>query len=313
MHGMVDFTMAETEKEQTNGKLKIHFKNDKDSIRKYFYIAMMVLITIIAIILVDLIRKNNKNIIGVGIAARNNAKSIDVKPTEDYDLYKFIDDYLKARTNLDYPKIFSSFGRDYYKEEREDRDGTFKKTIDSIRYERIFVRSYDNIKVYADNGFYDGDVICIVTYDMNLGFTDDKAPMIIIFYLEKDGNSYIIKENLDVGISKYIVEVTNTDTVKKIYDDVYTRLNRALVSNESLKLVYNSLRQFEMNMSSDLGPLNKLEMIENIGVKKLDLIEDADKIANDIKNAKEEAEKEKLLNEYIERVIASLSDAQRAY
>ena len=32
--------------------------------------------------------------------------------SQDLNLYKFVSDYFKARTNLNFPKIFSSFGRD---------------------------------------------------------------------------------------------------------------------------------------------------------------------------------------------------------
>ena len=62
------------------------------------------------------------------------------------DEVKFIKDYFKARTELNFSKIFSAYNRDYYKEERENTDGSFKKIIDNIRYERIFVKSYDDIK-----------------------------------------------------------------------------------------------------------------------------------------------------------------------
>ena len=125
-------------------------------------------------------------------------------------------------------------------------------------------------------------MLCVVTYDLALGFTTDTAPMMIIFYLERVDDSWIIKNNIDVGISKYIVEVSNAPAVVELYKDIYTRLNRILVSNESLRLVYNSLRQYEMNMSQDLGPLNKMEIIENAKIKTIDPVKDAERVEKEI-------------------------------
>ena len=309
MHGMVGIITVEMVREQIKNLILSLFGDDKKKINKYLFIAMIALFAIIAIILVDLTKKEINNLNDIQV--EYNASDLSVVPCDEDSINEFIKDYFEARTKLNYAKIFAAFGRDYYKEERENKDGSFKNIIDSIRYERIFVKNYQNINVYYSKGYKDDEIVCIVTYDMALGFTDDLAPMIIVFYLKKNNSSYIIKDNLDVGTSKYLVDVTNIQSVKNLYNEIYTRLNRLLISNESLKLSYNSLRQFEMNMNSDLGPINKIEIIKNIGVKEIDPIEDADMIYDDIVKLKEESKTKELIDEYIERVVASLSDAQR--
>lgn len=305
---MVGIITVEMEKDQTKKLEFLSFFNNKSKLEKCFYVAMIAILAIIAIILVDIISKKvtNKN-----SKTSYSVKNIDVHPNEDESIDKFIRDYFKARSNLNYPKIFSAYGRDYYREERESKDDSFKKIVDNIRYEKIFVSSYDDIKIYTESGYHDDEVICIVTYDMAFGFTTDKAPMIIVFYLVKNDDSYIIKDTFDVGTSKYIVDVVSTDFVKELYNDTYVRLNRVLLSNEDLRLVYNSFRQSEMNMKSDLGSLHKKDIIEKITSNSLDPVKDANEIYDEISAEKKERTRYDSLNEYLDRVIASLSDAQR--
>lgn len=310
---MVGIITEKMEKDQTNNSINNPISsNGRFNFYKVFIIAMIAMFAIIAIILANLIRNKTNMMTGNSESAIYSVKNISVHENTDAAVEKFIKDYFKARTELNYPKIFSCYGRDYYKEERESKDDSFRKTIDNIRYEKIFVSSYDNIKIYTDKGYHDDEIICIVTYDMSFGFTTDVAPMIIVFYLKKVGDSYIISENFDVGTSKYIVDVVNTDAVKALYNDVYIRLNRVLVSNESLKLVYNSFRQSEMNMNSDLGPLYKKEIIDKFTTSKLDPIKDSNEIYDAIVEKKREETKYQVLNDYLEKVIASLSDAQKA-
>lgn len=313
MRGMVVITTVEMEKDQTKKIEFLSFLNNKTKLVKCFYVAMIAIMAIIAIILVDIITKNKNRTTNQNSSTAYDIKNINVRPNEDESIDKFIRDYFKARSNLNYPKIFSAYGRDYYKEERESKDSSFKNIVDNIRYEKIFVSSYDNINIYTEKGFYDNEVICIVTYDMAFGFTTDKAPMIIVFYLVKNDNSYIIKDNFDVGTSKYIVDVVSTDFVKELYNDVYARLNRVLLSNEDLKLAYNSFRQSEMNMKSNLGPLHKKDIIDKIIPSDHDPIKNAKEIYDDIAAEKKENSRYDALNEYLDRVIASLSDAQRVY
>lgn len=305
MHGLVDIITV-VMVEEVKKKIISFFQYDSIKKNKYFYIAMLAIIVIIAIVFYELIKESNKNV--------PNSKAVEnivIGPSDDKEIYKLISEYFKARTDLNYPKIFSSFGKDYYKEERENKDGSFKRIMDSIRYERMFVKGYDNINIYTTNGYYEGDVLCIVTYDLLLGFTSDVAPMVIIFYLEQNDDKFIIKNNIDVGISKYIIKVANQPVVIELYNSVYTRLNRVLVSNESLRLTYNTLRQYEMNMNQDFGPINKMEIIENAKVKTKDPVKDASEAYEEIIEKKEEESIQKRLDDYLDSVIASLSDVQR--
>ena len=307
MHGLAVIITEVMGIEEIKKKISSFFNSDENKIKKYFYIAMLAIVATIAIVFVALLKSNEEK----NEKTLNQNKNIVIGPTNDEEIHKLITNYFKARTDLDYPKIFKAFGRDYFKEEREDRDGTFKKIIDSIRYERMFVKDYENIVIYMTDGYYKGDKLCIVTYDLALGFTTDTAPMMIIFYLERVDDNLVIKNDLDVGISKYIVEVVNTDAVKELYKVIHTQLSRVLLSNESLRLTYNTLRQYEMNMSQDIGTINKMQIIEEAKIKTTDPVKDAEKIYKEIIEKKEEESIEKRLNDYLERVVASLSDTQR--
>ena len=279
--------------------------------KKYFYIAMLVIFAIIAIVFVDLMLRNGRKMAEDAKRAAAEAKNVVIGPLEDEKVERFINDYFKARTDLNYAKIFSAFGRDYYKEERENRDGSFKKIIDSINYERMFVEGYKNIQIYSTKGYYDGDLLCIVNYDLALGFTSDLAPMLIIFYLEKKDGRYIIKNDLDVGTSKYIVDIVNTDVVKDLYNSVYTRLNRVLISNESLSLTYNSLRQYEMNMGPDFSGAKKIDIKDYSRIKILDPVDGVKEIYDEVAEKLEKESEEKFLEDYLELYKASMSEVER--
>ena len=286
---------------------KIDFKalfSDRKKLQKNLLIAMMVMLAIIAIILISLNNDRIKNSI-----VYNDVNNIKVSESSDENLINFVYHYYAAKTNLNYQKIFEAFGRDYYKEEREDKDGSFKKIVDNLRYERIFVKSYDNIKVYECRGYRPNEKVLIVVFDMQLGFTDIPAPMIVMFYLEDNNGKYIIKDNLDVGTSKYIVAVSENEFVKKLYEDVKTSLERAAAGSESLRLSYNTLRQIEVNQNIDMGSIDKKELIDKLNPKGTDLVKDARKIYDEIVEQNEERAAKEKLDNYLERIKASFSEA----
>ena len=286
---------------------KIDFKalfSDRKKLQKNLLIAMMVMLAIIAIILISLNNDRIKNRVKY-----NDVNSISVVESTDENLISFVYHYYAAKTSLNYQKIFEAFGRDYYKEEREDKDGSFKKIIDNLRYERIFVKSYDNIKVYECRGYRPNEKVLIVVFDMQLGFTDIPAPMIVMFYLEDNNGKYIIKDNLDVGTSKYIVAVSENEFVKKLYEDVKASLERAAAGSESLRLSYNTLRQIEVNQNIDMGSIDKKELIDKLNPKGTDLVKDARKIYDEIVEQNEERAAKEKLDNYLERIKASFSEA----
>ena len=303
MLGLVDIITVVMEKEQVK---KIEFKalfSDRKKLQRILLIAMMVMLAIIAIILISI---NNDRI--KDAVVYNDANSVVVSESADKDLIDFVYHYYAAKTSLNYQKIFEAFGRDYYKEEREDKDGSFKKIIDNLRYERIFVKSYNNIKVYECKGYRQDEKALIVVFDMHLGFTDIPAPMIVMFYLEENNGKYVIKDNLDVGTSKYIVAVSENEFVKKLYEDVRLSLERAAAGSESLRLSYNTLRQIEVNQNIDMGSIDKKELIDSLNPKGTDLVKDARKIYDEIVEQNEEKAAKERLDNYIERIKASFSE-----
>lgn len=299
--------MAMMEIEQIK-KTENFIENKKNLFMKYIKIAMIAGFAIIAIILICIIHEDNKKRAYESQNIYFDASNINFRVCDNNYIYKFIADYYKARTMLNFPKIFSAYGRDYYKERQEDKNGTIKRIEESVRYEKTFVRSFNDIKVYIEKGYRENETICVVTYDMMMGFSDGAAPMIALFYLVKDGDSFVIKDKFDVGTSKYIVACTETEFVKNLYNDTKNRLERALTGNENLKIAYNSLRQYEMNMGGELNYANN-KLVENLGIDKLDPIEDSDYIYNYIINKKNEEEAKEKLDKYLSKVIASYNKA----
>ena len=304
MLGLVGIITVVMEKEQIKKvDLKALF-SDRKELQKILLIAMMVMLAIIAIILISLNNEKLKNSV-----VYNDASDIVVKESTDEELIDFVYHYYAAKTSLNYQKIFEAFGRDYYKEEREDKDNSFKKIIDNLRYERIFVKSYNNIKVYECKGYRQDEKALIVVFDMQLGFTDIAAPMIVMFYVEEKDGKYIIKDKLDVGTSKYIVSISENEFVKKLYEDVRLSLERAAAGSESLRLAYNTLRQIEVNQNVDLGSIDKKELIDSLNPKGTDLIKDARKIYDEIVKQNEERIAKEKLDNYLESIKASFSEA----
>lgn len=236
--------------EQIKKKIKALTAFDKKKVIRYFHIAMITLFVIIAILLIHNIHINDVNY----KSTINNTSPTNIifLESQNSNINDFISDYFTARKSLDYNKIFSCYGRDYDNEKTKDEVGV-KKIVDAIRYEKTYVLDYENLKIYTAPGYKKGDTVALVTYDMSFTFSEDKAPMIIIFYLMKDENSYAIIDKFDIGTSKYIMDCMNTTQVRSMYDEVKSNLEKVLFGNESLKLVYNTLRQYEMNMNGDLN------------------------------------------------------------
>lgn len=294
---------------------KIDYKSllSSKKAKRNFLIAMLAIIVIIAIILINLMKKDEVRLTELGKNITIDNGQYDISLCEDEAIKSFIEKYFKAKTELNYAKIFESYGRDYYAEERNNADGSFDKIMDSIRYERIFIESYDDIVIYTCRGYKENETVCIVTYNMNLGFTDTKAPMIMIFYLVNEDGKYIIKDKLDIGTSKYLVEVSKLESVKSLYEDVATRLDKTQASSESFRLVYNTLRQLEINQNVDIGNVDKMSILEELDIMKLDPIKDVDKIYDMIQDSNNKKKSDIELKEYLDRVVASLSDAQRVH
>ena len=275
-----------------------------NKLSKILLIAMVGIIAIIAIILFSIESKKKAD----ERKLLNSINEVIVAEEEDPKVVELVNEYFKAKTNLNFARLFATFGRDYYEEERNDKNNNLKNIINNIRYERIFVEKYENIKVYSAPGLHKNEKVLVVTYDMVMGFADTTAPMILMFYIVKKDGRYIINDSLDVGISKYLVAISNTDFVRAIYKDVEERLVHATESSESLKLVYNSLRQIEVNQNFNLEDIDEKELIDSLLVGRVDLIRDAKKIYNEIAEANKEREAKERLDNYINSIIASWSE-----
>lgn len=310
MHGTVDTITETMEVEKVKNSISNYIEVNKKRLKKIFYIAMAVLVAVIAIILVDSIKIHKANILNDSDNNVINNREIKFDECQNEEIVRFINEYFKAKTDSNYTKIFASFGKDYQKEMQRGNEQNLKRILENLNYERAFVRGYDDIKVYSEDGLNENETICLVTYELELGFTSDKAPMIIIFYIENKNGIYNIKDNLDVGTSKFIMACINTDVVKKIYTDVSVRLNRLLVSSESLKLAYNSLRQAEINSNSTLGIIRS-EISNEYGINKYDQIEDITQIERTILDKKEKEEKINEVNRILGKLIASVSVATK--
>ncbi|MBQ7743542.1 MAG: hypothetical protein IJT67_01950 [Lachnospiraceae bacterium] len=301
MLGLVDTTMEAMEREQGDNITKQGLNNNKG---RNLRIAMMAVVAVIAIILISVINVSNSKKMSKTI---KKSDDIVVSECENEDIKSFIHDFFKAKEDTNYPKIFASYGRDYYSEERDNNDGAFDKIIARLKYEKNFVTSYDDIHIYTCDGLYDNEVVAIVTYDLNLGFTESKAPMILLFYLENGGEGYIIKDKLDIGTSKYIVEVSNTEFVRNLYNDVTSRLRSAMDRSESLRLSYNSLRQFEINQNVDLD--NVYNNGDNLNIPSmLSPLTDGDEYFKSIKEIDRKKKAKENIDRYFGSAKASMSE-----
>lgn len=213
--------------------------HDVDSMLK---IAMVTLFVIIAIILVCIINfSNNKTSVS---ATDDNFISGSLQKTDDEALISFVENYFKARTDLRYDVIFSSFNKTFRNEIFNEDE---KKIINSIRYERAYVKSYDNIEVWTYDGMKENEKVVIITYDMMFSYTTNSAPNIIMSYVVNDNGRYYFRDNIDMGLGKYLNKVSQVEEVKNLYNEVETKLEKTVSENEDLKLSYNSLRQYKMN------------------------------------------------------------------
>ena len=235
-------------------------------------IAMIIMIVIIAIILMLIPKDNNKN--NYLINNQKNDLNQKIELSTDKDLINFVENYFKARTELRYDVIFSSFNKVFKNEMFNEEE---KKIINSIRYERAYIKSFNNIKVWTYKGQKENETVAIIVYDMMFSYTTNSAPNIIMTYIVNDNGKYYFKDDIDIGLSKYLNEISTKEEVVDLYNEVENRLEKIVNENEDLKLTYNSLRQYKMNnyeqsdfnfaeevMSLDVDPVKDKEEIDKV-------------------------------------------------
>ena len=241
MHGSMESIMEQTDHKFDVDLLKqIIYKktHDIDSMLK---IAMVTIVVIIAIILVCVIKFGKKPTDNI---SNDDFVQEELTLCEDEKLIAFVDDYFKARTDLRYDVIFSSFNKSFKNEMFNEEE---KEITNSIRYERAYIKSYDNIVIYTYRGMKENEKVLLITYDMMFSYTTNSAPNIILTYVVNEDGKYYFRDDMDIGLGKYLNRVAQLDEVKSLYKDVETRLEKAVSENEDLKLTYNSLRQYKMN------------------------------------------------------------------
>ena len=161
--------------------------HDVDSMLK---IAMVTIVVIIAIILVCVIKFGNKTTANV---YNDDFVTEELTLCNDEKLIAFVEDYFKARTDLRYDVIFSSFNKSFKNEMFNEEE---KEITNSIRYERAYIKSYDNIVIYTYRGMKENEKVLLITYDMMFSYTTNSAPNIILTYVVDEDGKYYFRDGL---------------------------------------------------------------------------------------------------------------------
>ena len=235
--------------EQGNKFIKEEYKNIFLKYISYLPLAMISLIFIIAIVLiisfnVKMSKLSTPNEKIVEIANKQNV----LLASSDEVLNKFIKDYFKARTDLNFNQIFASYNKKW---SSTNLDAKSQEIVNAITHERSYVKKFDDILVFTVEGLREDELIAIITYNIEFSFTKDYAPSILMAYLKNDNGNYYFVSDYDMEISKYINNVLKNEEVVLLFNEVKTNLLEALKGNENLKIAYNSLRQLKDNLQAN--------------------------------------------------------------
>lgn len=269
MHGIMVDIMEQMEHRFDVDLLKeIIYKktHDVDSMLKIAMVALSVIIAIILVCIISFSRKTND------IVYNNDSFVVEkLEICQDENLITFVENYFKARTDLRYDVIFNSFNKTFKNELFNEEE---KGITNSIRYERSYIKSYDNIVVYIYRGMKENEKVLLITYDMMFSYTTNSAPNIILTYVVNENGKYYFRDDIDIGLGKYLNKVAQLDEVKSLYRGVENKIEKAVSENEDLKLSYNSLRQYKMN-NFQQSEYSYAEEILSMG---LDPVRDKDEI-----------------------------------
>jgi len=271
MHGIMVDIMEQTEHKFDVDLLKeIIYKktHDVDSMLKIAMVALFVIIAIILVCIINFGKKSKKVVYNDDFIVEK------LELCQDENIISFVENYFKARTDLRYDVIFSAFNKTFKNELFNEAE---KEITNSIRYERSYIKSYDNIVVYTYRGMKENEKVLLITYDMMFSYTTNSAPNIILTYIVNEDGKYYFRDDVDIGLGKYLNKVMQIEEVKNLYKDIEKKLEKAISENEDLKLSYNSLRQYKMNnyqkseysyaqeiMSMGLDPVRDKEEIDGI-------------------------------------------------
>lgn len=113
-----------------------------------------------------------------------------------------------------------------------------------------FVEGYENIVCYTKSGLKDSDYIVSAYLDRKFVGADTPAPGLDFFYVETDENGELYinnvysqfnqsnhEENTDPQIEELIAEFENSEDMAKLKNEVQSRFERAVSSDENLRVV----------------------------------------------------------------------------
>ena len=258
MLGIMDIIMDQMVQEynDTNKKIK------NNNFENLFIKIIIVLIMIITFLIWNELRNTTKE----NFVYSNDLVDprVVMEEIKEGPLYDFIINYFDDRTNMRFENIFKAFNKQMTNSFDSQKE---KVIINNIINEKTYIMSYNDIKVYRIDGIKENENVVIITYDIKFSFSQSKAPSILLAYVINENDRYYFLDDFDIGISKYINSVLKLNDVQELYNTIKNKLDRVLVGNEELKLIYNSYRQYNPNDEKNLKfdfTVDKIEMLDPI-------------------------------------------------
>lgn len=117
---------------------------------------------------------------------------------------------------------------------------------EKIQARSNFIEAFENISCYTKNGPVTDSYIVFLCYDMRLINIKTSAPDIVCLYVsakDEKGDRYIHygDASQDAELQSYVMELESDPEVKALYDDVSTRYQEAMESDEMLREYIQSI------------------------------------------------------------------------
>jgi hypothetical protein len=119
-----------------------------------------------------------------------------------------------------------------------------KKTVDSISKKREGIEKYKSVKTYIKPGLTQDTYIVFTTYNIKLDNIDTLVPGMSVLSVKKDdqGSLRIDYSSSDDNLKNYATQLSKEDDIKKVIEDVNTKLTQAVKKDSSLKKFINYLK-----------------------------------------------------------------------
>lgn len=108
---------------------------------------------------------------------------------------------------------------------------------EKIKSRSVIIEAFENIECYTKDGPVEDSYIVFLCYDMKLINIKTPAPDIDCLYIspkDENGARYVHYGNIDENIQAYVTELEKDPEVQALYEDVRTRYQEALESDEAL-------------------------------------------------------------------------------